>query len=378
MDSKHLSAIDLFAGAGGFSLAAQDAGLDVRLAVEMDNHACQTYRNNFPKNKKGPILVMDDIRQVDWPKQLKDAGLKPSECSILLGGPPCQGFSTHRIKDAGVEDPRNSLLWAYFDCLSQIRPTAFLVENVPGLLWSRHSDYLTKFLEMAKRDYEVFDPIVVNARDYGVPQNRKRVFILGFRSDFNPGPINWPPAKSHYPPNSAEVLEKGMPAWVPASVVFQKALALGDGNAVHMNHCAELVEAFSKTPKNGGSRRDSGRVLDCHKDHDGHKDVYGRIKTEEPGPTMTTACINPSKGRFVHPTENHGITARHAARFQTFPDTFEFSGGLIAAGKQIGNAVPIKLGARILGEIRKALSYSKKRSNRKGQRGGQRVFGRGD
>ena len=105
-----------------------------------------------------------------------------------------------------------------------------------------------------------------------------------------------------------------------------------------------------------GSRRDSGRVLPCHESHDGHKDVYGRIDPDLPAPTMTTACINPSKGRFVHPTEDHGITARQAARIQTFPDSVVFSGGLMAAGKQIGNAIPMKLGVLLLSHIKTFLS----------------------
>lgn len=119
-----------------------------------------------------------------------------------------------------------------------------------------------------------------------------------------------------------------------------------------MNHGPELLDAFKRTPPNGGSRKDSGRILACHKDHDGHKDVYGRIDPTVPAPTMTTACINPSKGRFVHPTEHHGITVRQAARIQTFSDDFVFKGGLTAAGRQIGNAVPVDLGIALIKHIK--------------------------
>ena len=115
-----------------------------------------------------------------------------------------------------------------------------------------------------------------------------------------------------------------------------------------MLHSQELIEAFRRTPANGGSRKDSGRLLECHKNHDGHSDVYGRIDPQQPAPTMTTACINPSKGRFVHPVEHHGITVRQAARIQTFPDEFVISGGLMAAGKQVGNAVPAELGRHLI------------------------------
>src|SRR5213075_410578 len=96
--------------------------------------------------------------------------------------------------------------------------------------------------------------------------------------------------------------------------VFKKRLQKRDPYNVHINHSAELVDVFRATPKNGGSRADSCRVLPCHENHAAHRDVYGRILLDQAGPTMTTACINPSKGRFLHPTRNHGITARHAAR----------------------------------------------------------------
>jgi DNA (cytosine-5)-methyltransferase 1 len=357
-------AIDLFAGAGGFTLAAKRAGMDVQVAVEIDRHACQTYRHNLvPQGSKTPRVIEKDIRKVDWKSELSLVDIAPGECSILLGGPPCQGYSTHRINDSGVNDPRNELLLAYFDCLDFIKPEAFLVENVPGLLWPRHAEYLEEFLKKAGREYAVLAPVAVNARDYGVPQNRKRVFILGIRKDLPSVKAEWPPVKTRYAPLSEEV-RQGKNSWVSASIVFEKPLRPSDPNAIHMNHGPELIEVFKRTPKNGGSRRDSGRVLSCHKDHDGHKDVYGRIDPSVPGPTMTTACINPSKGRFVHPIENHGITARHAARFQTFPDTFTFSGGLIASGQQIGNAVPVDLGTclikSILGIVKKAKSASRK------------------
>jgi DNA (cytosine-5)-methyltransferase 1 len=357
-------AIDLFAGAGGFSLAATQAGMEVRLAVENNSHACTTYRENLiPKGSKIPRLIEDDIRNVDWEAELKRVDLEPGRCSILLGGPPCQGYSTHRINGAGVDDPRNELLLAYFDCLKRIMPEAFLVENVPGLLWPRHAAYLNKFLKKARQEYSVFEPVVVNARDYGVPQSRKRVFILGIRADLPSVSVSWPPAQTHFEPTDPEV-KRGGKAWLSASVVFDKPLKDSDPNAIHMNHGPELIQVFESTPKNGGSRRDSIRVLTCHKKHNGHKDVYGRMDPDCPGPTMTTACINPSKGRFVHPTENHGITARHAARFQTFPESFEFSGGLIASGRQIGNAVPVMLGTCLIRQVLEILKCAKAASRR--------------
>jgi DNA (cytosine-5)-methyltransferase 1 len=356
-----LSGVDLFAGAGGFSLAAAGVGISIKAAVEMDPHACSTYKKNLIDRKQKPAtLFPNDINDVNFNKLMKAAKLKKNECDVLVGGPPCQGFSTHRINDEGVNDPRNSLLLKYFEFVGALKPKVFVVENVPGLLWKRHAKYLKKFLAEAKKaNYTVYGPTALNARDFGVPQNRKRIFIIGVRNDLKLN-IQWPPKATHFSPNSKEVEELGRPAWVIAETVFSKPLRKGDINAVHMNHSEKITEVFRQTPVNGGSRADSGRILPCHKGHNGHKDVYGRIDPSKPGPTMTTACINPSKGRFVHPTEHHGITARHAARFQTFPENYVFEGGIIASGAQIGNAVPIGLGKAVLSTISTALRRHKK------------------
>lgn len=345
--------IDLFAGAGGFSLAAKNVGCDVVFAVENDGHAANTYKRNLCKADVGHItkVYTDDI-QVLNPKALaREYFNDEAGCDLLLGGPPCQGFSTHRINNSGVNDPRNALIYSYFDFVKALKPRVFLMENVPGLLWPRHAEYLEKFYLLAEEaGYSVFAPCQLDARDYGVPQRRKRVFVLGVRKDLDLEGFSWPPPPSHTSDNEDERLS----SWIPCSEAFVPT-PKGDLNAIHMNHGPELTNAFKNTPANGGSRRDSGRVLPCHKSHDGHKDVYGRIDARLPAPTMTTACINPSKGRFVHPVENHGITVRQAARIQTFPDSFVFEGGLIAAGKQIGNAVPIILGEVLIKEIVKLL-----------------------
>lgn len=348
-----ITAIDLFAGAGGFSVAARTLGIQVLAAVDSDRHACRTYEANIVDQARDrrPLLIRADVNELEPRMLMERVGLAVSECDILLGGPPCQGYSAHRFKDAGVNDPRNKLLLRYFDFVEAIKPATFVVENVAGLLWPRHAKYLSGFLELAAAcGYDVVGPTALNARDYGVPQNRRRVFIVGCRRDVGLAP-EWPPEPTRYPPNSREVLAEGRPPWPNASVVFQVPLDADDPNAIHMSHNADLVRAFESTPPNGGSRSQSSRTLACHAAHDGHSDVYGRIDPSRPGPTMTTACVNPSKGRFLHPTENHGICVRHAARFQGFPDDFVFHGGLMAAAVQIGNAVPIPLGVAVLAPV---------------------------
>lgn len=347
-------AIDLFSGAGGLSFAAALSGLNIEFAIENDAHSAATYTDNICKLEggKNAKLYDQDILKYDA-EELNKRHFFDRECDLILGGPPCQGFSTHRICDAGVDDPRNELLLSYFSFVRALRPKVFLLENVPGLLWERHKNYLERFYaEGRSLKYYLFNPVTLDARDYGVPQRRRRVFILGIRPDIQRQGFVWPPPATHANPrlNSSE-----REPWVDCSGAFKAALA-GDPNDIHMRHGEALVEAFKSTPPNGGSRKDSGRVLPCHKEHDGHKDVYGRIDPRQPGPTMTTACINPSKGRFVHPTEHHGITVRQAARMQTFPDSFVFHGGLTAAGKQIGNAVPVELGKVLIHHLKPLLS----------------------
>jgi DNA (cytosine-5)-methyltransferase 1 len=347
--------VDLFAGAGGFSLGAIKAGFEVRAAIEHSKHAAATYRKQIHNGSGRKVAIFEEnILELDPFDVMNEAGLIEGQCDLLLGGPPCQGFSSHRLGDTGVDDPRNALVLRYFAFVRAIRPKMFLLENVPGMLQPKHADYLQTFLSSARaQGYQVFDPIVVNAQNYGVPQSRKRVFILGYdpkRLEFD---LAWPPRATHGDPNKLSPSDERL-AWRTAADAFVGALA-GDPNNVHMSHSAGLIETFRSTPPNGGSRHQSNRVLACHAEHDGHRDVYGRIDPSKPSPTMTTACINPSKGRFVHPTEHHGITARQAARLQTFPDDFVFEGGLMAAGMQIGNAVPVQLARSLCEHLRRQI-----------------------
>jgi DNA (cytosine-5)-methyltransferase 1 len=355
LNKTKVRVVDLFAGAGGFSLGAQNAGAEVVFAVEFDKFAAHTYTRNICRNGTTKIYI-DDIASLDATELKKAHFATGSGCDLLLGGPPCQGFSTHRINDAGVNDPRNNLIYRYFDFVRALQPRAFLMENVPGLLWPRHAQYLRKFYELASEaGYHLFAPETLDARNYGVPQRRKRVFVLGFRDKEDLAQTKWPPKASH----AEDCIDPSLSKWLTCETAFL-ATNPADPNDIHMNHGVELTSAFANTPVNGGSRRESGRILACHKVHDGHKDVYGRVNPKAPAPTMTTACINPSKGRFVHPTENHGITVRQAARIQTFPDDYIFEGGLTAAGRQIGNAVPVKLAEVLINCLVESLQTSTK------------------
>lgn len=383
---QKLTAIDLFSGAGGFSLAAHNAGVDVLAAIEFDQHAAETYQKNLVDRLKAKTQVFaEDITKVDIDSIMRYQGIKKGHLDVLLGGPPCQGFSSHRINDSGKDDPRNDLLIRYFDFVKHLQPKAFLVENVPGLLWPRHEKYLNDFLNLAKEHgYTIIagEPLILNARDYGVPQNRRRAFIFALRNDVMQENINWPPAPTHHKfgdspwltassafekPNSVILdtfrerlaekfgYSKEESAKIIKSLQWGEKLKAQDSCNLSMTHSEALTKVFENTPLLG-DRDESGRELNCHKNYKGHKDVYGRIYPHIQANTITAGCNNPSKGRFVHPWLNHGITLRHAARLQTFPDDYIFTGGSMAMAKQIGNAVPVKLGEALISEISKLLS----------------------
>lgn len=284
-------AIDLFAGAGGFSLGAIAAGFEIRAAVELDRHASRTYARGV-RNPSGRAIEVfrDDIRELSPERVLDRAGLEPGDCDLLLDGPPCQGFSLHRAGRAGLPDARNALLPVFLDWIAAMRPRAFLAENVPGLLQPRHAARLESFLDgAARRGYAIDGPVMLNARDFGVPQNRRRVFVLGRDRRRGIAVPCWPPAPTHGDPDRIAATGSACPLpWRTASVAFRPPSRPDDPNDLHMRHGEALVEAFRNTPPNGGSRAQSGRALPCHEGHDGHRDVYGRIDPDRPAPTMTT------------------------------------------------------------------------------------------
>ena len=276
--ARPLLAIDCFAGAGGFSLGAIAAGFEVCAAVESDHHASRTYvtgvKNKTPREIK---FFQNDIMELSPHRVLEDSGLVTGRCDLLLGGPPCQGFSSHRLGSAGVDDPRNALLLRYFEYVAAVRPRVFLLENVPGLMQPKHASYLQSFLSIAdEHDYEIYGPSLLNARDFGVPQNRKRVFVLGGDRKRVIDFPDWPPAPTHHDPN--RMMTSGpVPPYRTASDAFRPLRRNDDPNDIHMRHGEVLIEVFKSTPANGGSRAQSNRVLPCHEGHDGHK---GRLRTD--------------------------------------------------------------------------------------------------
>ena len=343
MKNNKLTAIDLFCGAGGLSVGLKKAGFKVLAGVELDETAADSYQLNHRKH----ILYREDIRNIDPQTLLSDLNIKPGELDLLAGCPPCQGFSTHRTRNKGVsvKDYRNNLVYEFLRFVEVIKPKAVMMENVPGLAKDkRMSSVKKKLVEMGYIIDE--DSISVkDASDYGVPQRRRRMILQASKY----GVIN--PAKT--------VKEKK--TVYDAIGSLQKPGKMGDElHDIPENRTKQIKELIKLVPKDGGSRKDLPKKywLPCHlRRPGGYTDVYGRMSWDAVAPTITGGCGNPSKGRFLHPTQDRAITLREAALLQTFPPKYRFSlsKGKDAVALMIGNALPPTFIQRHANAIKKHL-----------------------
>jgi DNA (cytosine-5)-methyltransferase 1 len=318
-------AIDLFSGCGGLTLGLREAGFKVVGAVEIDPLASTTYVVNHP----GVLVWTADIRQLPADTTRNALGLRRGGLDLLAGCPPCQGFSSLRRLNGGrrVRDPESKdLLFEYLRFAEEFFPKAVMLENVPQLA----NDYrMTKFVSALRRMGFHCRIAIFNCADFGVPQRRKRMVLLGSRL----GPIAFPQ------PSSARKTVRETIYGLPRSGTSGDPL-----HDVRERRSADVADRIRNIPKDGGSRTDLPRrfQLGCHLRGDGFKDIYGRMAWDEIAPTITTGCFNPSKGRFLHPVENRAITLREAALLQSFPPDYFFSlaRGKAAVATLIGNALP--------------------------------------
>jgi DNA (cytosine-5)-methyltransferase 1 len=344
IDPPHhqLKAIDLFSGCGGLSLGLRRAGFSVVGAVDVDSLASSTYRMNHPD----AAVVEDNIENVAPREFMKRLGLEPGDLDLLAGCPPCQGFSKLRTFNGGKDnaDPMNDLIFEFLRFIKVFKPKTVMVENVPGLV---RDDRLKRFSKsLAGMGYKQ-QVDVLDAADFGVPQRRKRMILLA--------------AKSERPEFAPPSIER---ATVRTALVGVQ----NPGDTDDLAHNYEVkraphVTAFiRKVPKDGGSRMALGidAQLPCHKKCAGFGDVYGRMAWAQPSPTITGGCINPSKGRFLHPEEDRAITIREAALLQGFPKSYklDMSRGRYPAAQMIGNAFPPEFAARHAAVLRDILMRS--------------------
>jgi len=320
-------AAEIMCGIGGATRGFLDAGIQVVRGVDID----ETCRKTYEENNKPAKFLQRDIQELTVEELLAGTQLEQNDKFVLIACAPCQPFSR-----AGVKDPRDSksLVSAIGKLVRNIKPDFVFAENAPGFQ-KVYPDIYKEFLEPYTDMGYHCQSDVVNLKEYGVPQNRSRYLFIASR-DYE---ISLPD-KTH---------GEGKLDFVTVKQTIKKypPLKPGKENKEIPNHtCYDLSEILldrlRHTPKNGGSRSawPNHLVLKCHKNKRGHSDVYGRMRWDTVGPTLTCRCISVSNGRFAHPTQNRGISVREAAALQTFKDDFIFYEPKSVAARHIGNAVP--------------------------------------
>lgn len=353
---QNLGIIDLFSGCGGSALGFSQAGFPIKVAVDIDKYASESFKANFPQC----AVFSSDITYLSGSELLKAGGFKSGEQVILIACPPCQGFSNARRNSERLADPRNKLIYEFLRIVEEISPLAFVMENVPGLATGIGKSLFLQILQkLNELGYQtVYD--VVNTADYGIPQRRKRLILMGTNS---PGIRLSFPQKT----NGDQSISSDLPAWntVRAAIGDLSGIEAGekDGNdPMHVSaSLAEInLKRIKQTPHDGGDRTSWSEdlILECHKATKGHKDVYGRMRWDYPSPTITGGCAMISKGRFGHPEQDRAISLREAARLQTFPDDFKFLGNFGQITEQIGNAVPPLLAKHAANALLKSITDS--------------------
>lgn len=349
---------DFFSGCGGTSCGFQQAGMDVVMGLDIDADAAQTYRANFPRAQ----FLEFDIRALST-DVLAPLMADRSVPILFCGCAPCQPFSKQNLQKV-TDDPRRGLLTEFGRFVQAWLPDYIFVENVPGMQRIKGDDGpLHNFKELlAKLGYN-FEVGVLPALWFGVPQTRERLVLLASRLN----EIKFP--------EPTHGLNKVAFSTVKDWIGNLPQIGAGETHADDADHQAAALtgvnlERIALTPEGGG--RDSWPKklwLDCHRDHKGHTDVYGRLAWNKPAAGLTTRCISYSNGRFGHPEQNRAISVREAACLQTFPRSYAFKGNLNSRARQIGNAVPPlmaqRFGEAILAHANLNMSHRKQKGNSK-------------
>lgn len=382
--------VDFFAGAGGLSCGLKMAGFDSLLASDIHPIYAKTFAKNHPNSR----VITKDIRELSEHEILAMAGLTSGELDLLAGGPPCQGFSIN-APVRSLDDQRNQLFKEYLRIADILKPKAILIENVPGIVsLGKGSVVDAIYKQLTEMGYTV-DHRILFAGHYGIPQLRYRTIFIALRDGGKvefPEPThnaegfaNFTGAKElciKLSPLFSQHLAKKITVWdaisdlpaltpgqeihgvkyvVPPQTIYQKTLT--KSSSMILNHaCAKLgsanLERLKHIPQ-GGSWRDI--PLDLLPEglkrarRSDHTKRYGRLHPDSMCSTILTKC-DPHWGSFFHPIQDRAISVREAARIQSFPDEYEFTGNLTHQFEQVGNAVP-PLMAKAIGEtIRKLIS----------------------
>ena len=373
--------IDLFAGAGGLSCGLEQAGFKPVLANELVEQYAHTYQINHPETK----VVVGDVRQVDE-KKLHELVKEYKEIDLIAGGPPCQGFSVN-APIRSLDDPRNHLFKEYLRIVNEIRPKAVIIENVPGIISLGKGTIVEQIYEILNGMGYKVDHKILFAGHYGVPQMRFRTVFIAIRDRREaivfPEPEYYATAVANFggsktlcynlTPMDELVLKSRTTVWDAIGDLPEIVGGAGDGvyeypqspeteyqryvrknsKKITSHFCAKLsainIERLNYIPQ-GGSWRDipfellpEGLKRARRSDHTKR---YGRLNPNDLCSTIMTKC-DPHWGSFFHPTQARVLSVREAARIQSFPDEYVFTGNLTQQYEQVGNAVPPLLGKAV-------------------------------
>lgn len=337
-----MKAVDFFCSIGGVSLGFKQAGIEVLGGIDIDNSCKETYEKNIKAK-----FMNADVSNLNKKEVGKFFGIRRNQNDLIfVGCSPCQYYSN--IKTDKTKSSKTRLLLADFqEFVDYYRPGYIFIENVPGLD-SKPESPLGKFKTFLKESGYEFDDDVLNAKYFGVPQNRRRYVLVASRVKRNiklpiqikKDLITVKEAIGDY--SKYPIINAGYKDITP---FIHSSAKLSDVN----------LKRIKATPVNGGGRlawKEKSLQLNCYKNHEGHTDVYGRMHWNKPSPAITTRFVSFSNGRYGHPEQNRAISLREGATLQSFPENFVFysnSQGTVA--KMIGNAVPPNLAKKIAESI---------------------------
>ncbi len=344
--------IDLFSGAGGMSLGAIWAGIDVQYAVDADRHAARTYAANH----KSTAVFSDDIRKLNathlkpWKKRHDDL--------IVFGGPPCQGFSWSNLRTRNLQNEANWLFEEFLRVVRILRPAWVVFENVQGVVNTASGAILARLIQELSKDYRISHRLL-NAMDYGVAQDRTRFFLVGSRVGVD---FSFPKPSSNVPVTVDQAI-RDLPrirvGEIECNRTYGRAIPSTYGRRLRGNLgacCNHLVtwnapyvlERYKHVPQGGNWQNIPSRLMRNYKDRTRcHTGIYHRLRPEEP----SIVIGNFRKNMLIHPTEDRGLSVREAARIQSFPDWYTFFGSIGFQQQQVGNAVPPLLAKAVFRSI---------------------------
>lgn len=347
--------LDLFSGAGGFSCGLDMVeGFSTEVALDFDSKAINTFKKNFPNTS----CICGDITDSKIKEEVVNTA-KKRKVNMIVGGPPCQGFSL-KGKNLGLDDPRNFLFLEYLDIVGKLRPEIFVIENVKNLLNSENGYFIKQIHEKFEKLGYTLNHGVLCAYDFGVPQTRERAIIIGtLNTKGITIPNNYSDVKTTVRDaisdlaylNSGEGAECSSYKNDPQSD-YQRMLRIGCKNLFNhkaTNHSQVALDKLAMIPPEG----DKSSMPNELYGRQIFKTTWSRLEWDKPSPTIDTRFDTPSNGRNSHPFLNRAITPREAARIQSFPDSFVFYGCKTSICKQIGNAVPPLMAKAIAEHIKK-------------------------